>query len=190
MTELETIACISRVVLFSDEHAFEKIVRAYEQPLRSFLLMQTDGDSDLTDDLAQETFIRVWLQLRTFQHASQFKTWLFSIAYHLYMDDCRKRQSHPVVDIALLQITDEPVDDSSNNYGDTNSESNTNEEWVQRALKQIPEPARTILTLALMQDMSGKEISRITGLSETNVRQILFRYKPKLKKLLNETRNE
>ena len=38
MNELETIACITRVVVFSDEKAFEKIVRAYEQPLRQFLL--------------------------------------------------------------------------------------------------------------------------------------------------------
>ena len=102
MTELETIACITRVVLFSDERAFERIVRAYEQPLRQFLLHQTDGNDDLTDDLAQETFIRAWQQLHSFRRASQFQTWLFSIAYHLYMDDCRRRQAHPIVDIALL----------------------------------------------------------------------------------------
>lgn len=181
MSELETISCISRVVLFSDEKAFEKIVRAYEEPLRTFLLQQTDGNSDLTDELAQETFIRAWMQLKTFQRASRFKTWLFSIAYHLYMDDCRQRQAHPVVDIALLQAADEPIDEQ---------EHSDNEQWVQRAMNRIAEPARTVLALALMQDMSGKEISRITGLSENNIRQIIFRYKPKLKKLLNETRNE
>lgn len=187
MTELETIACISRVVLFSDERAFEKIVRAYEQPLRSFLLQQTDGNSDLTDDLAQETFIRAWQSLRSFQRASQFKTWLFAIAYHLYMDDCRRRQSHPVVDISLLQVEDVPIEE---NYGDRMDDEKEKEQWVQRALNKIPEPARTILALALMQEMSGREISRITGLSETNVRQIIFRYKPKLKQILIDCHNE
>lgn len=184
MTELETIACISRVVLLSDERAFEKIVRAYEGPLRGFLLQQTDGDADLADDLAQETFIKVWQQLNSFKRASQFKTWLFSIAYHLYLDDCRRRQSHPVVDIALLQAEDEPPEDDEEMLAEER------QAWVERALQRIPEPARTILTLSLMHDMTSKEISRVVELSETNVRQIIFRYKPKLKQLLIDTRNE
>ncbi len=182
MTELETIACISRVVIFGDERAFEKIVRAYEQPLRLFLLQQTDGDTELTDDLAQETFIRAWQQLTTFRRASQFKTWLFSIAYHLYLDDYRTRQAHPTIDLALLALEDEPV---AHDDDDTDLQ-----QWVQRAMTQLPEPARTVLSLALMQDMTGKQISRITGLSESNVRQIIFRYRPKLKQILTQTRDE
>lgn len=181
MTELETIACISRVVVLSDECAFEKLVRAYEQPLRSFLLQQTNGDSDLTDDLAQETFIRVWQQLKSFKRASQFKTWLFSIAYHLYLDNCRYRQSHPTVDIAILCDNEISVLDEEEQAQQT--------EWVHRAMDQMPEPARTILTLSLMQDMTSREISRIVNLSENNVRQIIFRYRPKLKQLLINTRD-
>lgn len=174
MSELETIACITRVVVFGDERAFEKIVRAYEQPLRQFLLQQTEGNDDLTDDLAQETFIRVWQQMSTFRRASQFRTWLFSIAYHLYMDDCRRRQSHTVVDIALLQVEEE-------------NEEQDREQWVQQALDRIPEPARSCLRLFYMQEMTAAEVASVTGLSEKNVRQILFRYKPKLKKILLET---
>lgn len=184
MNEIETIAYISRVVLFRDERAFEKIVRAYELPLRQFLLHQTNGNSDLTDDLAQETFIRVWQQMSTFRRASQFRTWLFSIAYHLYIDDCRQRQLHPMVDIALLQIEEQAEETDELRL----EEDDGNEQWVERAMERMPEPARTILALALMQDMSGKEISKITGLSETNVRQILFRYRPKLKQALIQTR--
>lgn len=180
MSELETIACITRVVVFGDERAFEKIVRAYEQPLRQFLLQQTEGNDDLTDDLAQETFIRAWQQMSTFRRASQFRTWLFSIAYHLYMDDCRRRQSHTVVDIALLQVEGEPADEDAN-------EDEEREQWVQHALDRIPEPARSCLRLFYMHEMTAAEVASVTGLNEKNVRQILFRYKPKLKKILLET---
>lgn len=191
MNELETIACISRVVLFGDKRAFEQIVRAYEQPLRQFLLQQTGGDSDLTDDLAQETFIRAWQQLTTFRHAAQFRTWLFSIAYHLYMDDCRRRQAHPMVDIALLQLENDCDTQHANDsplIDDSEADPSSVEEWVHRALDRIAEPARTVLRLSLMMEMSGKEISRITGLSETNIRQIIFRYRPKLKQILLDIR--
>lgn len=182
MTELDTIACITRVVLFSDERAFEKIVRAYEQPLRQFLLHQTDGNDDLTDDLAQETFIRAWQQLHSFRRASQFRTWLFSIAYHLYMDDCRRRQAHPIVDIALL--AEEPDEDEDEN------EDENREQWVHRALNRIPEPARTCLSLFYMHNMSAAEVAKITGLTENNVRQIIFRNKTKLKQILISTQDE
>lgn len=188
MNELETIACITRVVLFSDERAFEKIVRAYEQPLRQFLLQQTDGNDDLTDDLAQETFIRAWQQLHSFRRASQFRTWLFSIAYHLYMDDCRRRQAHPVVDIALL--SEQLNEDEYAVYDQDEDENEDRERWVRNALNRIPEPARTCLCLFYMQDMSAAEVAKITGLTENNVRQIIFRNKTKLKEILIKTQDE
>lgn len=178
MTELETIACITRVVVFGDERAFEKIVRAYEQPLRMFLLNLTEGDSMLADDLAQDTFVRAWQKMSAFQRASRFKTWLFSIAYHLYLDDCRRRKTRRVVDAALLPVLD--VD---------NRDEVAAEEWVHRAMERMPEPARTCLTLFYMQSMTAAEVARVTGLTEKNVRQILFRYKPKLKDQLIQTRN-
>lgn len=184
MNELETIACITRVVLFSDERAFERIVRAYEQPLRQFLLRQTDGNDDLTDDLAQETFIRAWQQLHSFRRASQFQTWLFSIAYHLYMDDCRRRQAHPIVAVCDLYDNDKAVWDEDDN------EDEDRERWVQRALERMPEPARTCISLFYMQDMSAAEVAKITGLTENNVRQIIFRSKTKLKQILITTQNE
>lgn len=186
MNELETIACITRVVLFSDERAFEQIVRAYEQPLRQFLLQQTDGNDDLTDDLAQETFIRAWQQLHSFRRASQFRTWLFSIAYHLYMDECRRRQAHPEVDIALLTAQSDIADEDSGE----NEDREQRERWVRNALNRIPEPARTCLSLFYMQDMSAVEVAKITGLTENNVRQIIFRNKTKLKEILITTQDE
>lgn len=186
MNELETIACITRVVLFSDERAFEQIVRAYEQPLRQFLLQQTDGNDNLTDDLAQETFIRAWQQLHSFRRASQFRTWLFSIAYHLYMDECRRRQAHPEVDIALLTAQSDIADEDSGE----NEDREQRERWVRNALNRIPEPARTCLSLFYMQDMSAAEVAKITGLTENNVRQIIFRNKTKLKEILITTQDE
>lgn len=183
MSELETIACITRVVLFSDQRAYARIVHTYEGPLRQFLLRQTDGDDDLTDDLAQETFIRAWQQLHSFQRASQFRTWLFSIAYHLYMDECRRRQAHPVVDIALL------TDQSDIELPDE-SDTAEREQWVQHALSRMPEPARTCISLFYMQEMSAGEVAKITGLTETNVRQIIFRSKSKLKQILIATQDE
>ena len=60
--------------------AFSRLVEIHQQGLRRFLLNLTGGDEALTDDLAQETFLKAWLAVRSFHGLSGFKTWLYRIA--------------------------------------------------------------------------------------------------------------
>ena len=59
MDKLSDITLVSRVAVFQDRRAFDTLVRKYQSPVRRFFLSQTLGDSQLSDDLAQDTFMMI-----------------------------------------------------------------------------------------------------------------------------------
>lgn len=89
MSKAEDLLWISQVVVADDHRAFERLVRKYQSSVRRFLLNLTLGDSYLADDLAQETFIKVYLNIRSFKGISAFSTWLYRIAYNVFFDSKR-----------------------------------------------------------------------------------------------------
>ena len=69
-----------------DKRAFEVLVRRHHGALRTFL-RRLSGDQ--ADDLAQETFVIAWMQLTRFRDGSNFRSWLFGIAYRKYLTHSR-----------------------------------------------------------------------------------------------------
>ena len=58
MSQINDIALVAQVVVFKNTRAFDTLVKKYQSPIRRFFLHQTLGDTELSDDLAQETFIK------------------------------------------------------------------------------------------------------------------------------------
>lgn len=55
MSQINDIALVAQVVVFKNTRAFDTLVKKYQSPIRRFFLHQTLGDTELSDDLAQET---------------------------------------------------------------------------------------------------------------------------------------
>ena len=72
------------------EPAFREIVRRYERPVMS-LLARMVNDPALAEDLAQETFLKVYRRLSTFDTERRFSSWLFRIAHNTAIDALRRR---------------------------------------------------------------------------------------------------
>eukprot|EP00906_Rhabdomonas_costata_P000519 RCo000668 len=92
MSNADDLKWIMQVTLLGNKDAFDPLVRKYQSPIRRFFLNLTMGDSSLSDDLAQETFIKAYLQLKSFQGLSGFSTWLFRIAYNVFYDSIRAQK--------------------------------------------------------------------------------------------------
>lgn len=92
MNQLNDLSLIAQVVVFHNNKAFDQLVRKYQSAVRRFFLNQTCGDSELSDDLAQETFIRAYTNLASFRNLSSFSTWLYRIAYNQYYNYLRSRK--------------------------------------------------------------------------------------------------
>src|SRR4051794_23336856 len=79
-----------RAAMAGDVAAFEAIVRAYQDPIWRFLCRQL-GDRALAEDVAQETFVRVYRTLPTFAFRSSLTTWVWQIARNAGIDAWRAR---------------------------------------------------------------------------------------------------
>jgi RNA polymerase sigma-70 factor (ECF subfamily) len=82
---------VIRAAASGDQVAFAQLVRAYQAQVWRFL-RHLLGDPALAEDVTQETFIRVFLKLRTFHFRSKFSTWVFSVARNAGIDAIRSRQ--------------------------------------------------------------------------------------------------
>jgi len=72
MSKSEDLMLVARVNLSGDKSAFDLLTRKYQSSIRRFFLNLTMGDNLLSDDLAQETFIKAYLSLNGFQGLSGF----------------------------------------------------------------------------------------------------------------------
>ena len=89
---------ISKVVMYNDQKAFARLVERHQQDIRLLLLKLTGGDRFRADDLAQETFLKAYYHLRSFQAKAKFSTWLHRIAWRNFLDAEKKRHNHQDVD--------------------------------------------------------------------------------------------
>lgn len=92
MKTLTDLSLIAQAVIGHNRRAFDTLVRKHQSQVRRFFLHQTLGNEFLSDDLAQETFIRAWLGLGSFRGLSDFSTWLLRIAYNVHYDYLRNRK--------------------------------------------------------------------------------------------------
>ena len=72
MEFINDITLVARVAIAGNKRAFDQLVRKYQSRVRKFFLAQTLGDSQLSDDLAQDTFVKAYTHIREFHGTSSF----------------------------------------------------------------------------------------------------------------------
>ena len=179
LSRVEELKLITRCVIADDRNAFGTLVEAYQPRLRRFLMNLTLGDAYLTDDLAQESFIKAYIGLRSFKGMSGFGTWLFRIAYNEYYS--HMRQQHPTIDLDDM-AGETLTTTSAHEAGDARLD-------VAAAMASLSTIERTVVTLFYINDLPIKQISQVTQLNQNTVRSHLHRAKSKMQNFLNnETR--
>src|ERR1043166_8284441 len=87
---------IARVLVQDDRHAFGELVRRYQSAVRATLRKLTGGNQALAEDLAQETFLLAYRNLRSFRQEARFSTWLYRIAYNAFLAAARTTKELPM----------------------------------------------------------------------------------------------
>lgn len=149
-----------------NREAFSRLVAAYEDNLRRFLLNLCGGNVSLVDDLAQETFIKAWLGIRAFKGLSGFKTWLFRIAVNEFVSYRRKQFPEP--------LTDSSYGHSEMRCASTHVQIE-NKMDISIALSYLSEDERIVVLLFYLEDLPIKKICNITGMPEGTVKSHLSR---------------
>ena len=102
---------IARVVVHDDRNAFSELVRRHQSPVRTTLRRLTAGNHALADDLAQETFMLAYRNLKSFRQEARFSTWLYRIATNAFLADARKRKEELLGDRDQDVVDDAGDDD-------------------------------------------------------------------------------
>lgn len=171
MASLTDISLVAQVAVLGNRRAFDELVRRYQSPVRRFFLHQTLGDEQLSDDLAQDTFIKAYTNIGKFRGLASFQTWLMRIAYNVFYDYTRSKKQTD--DIDGIQ---QPSLQTSTVVGMD----------VYEALRLLKEKERTCITLQLIDGYDIAGIARITGIKEGTVKSHLSRGKEKLANYLKQ----
>ncbi len=174
MEKLNDISLVTKVAVFHDNKSFDLLVRKYQSPIRAFFLHQTLGDGQLSDDLAQDTFVKAYTHIQGFQGKSSFSTWLYRIAYNVWYDYMR---SHKVT---------QDIDSSAVARRNAESGNGALRMDLVKALGVLSENERTCITLQLMDGLSIDNIVEVTGMAQGTVKSHLSRGKTKLASYLKQ----
>lgn len=175
MSQLNDISLVAQVVVFKNTRAFDELVKKYQSPIRRFFLNLTCGDGELSDDLAQDTFVKAYTNIASFKNLSSFSTWLYRVAYNVFYDYIRSRKD--TADLEAKEI-DAAWSTEQENVGEKMD--------IYQSLKMLKEIERTCITLFYMEDVSIDKIAGIVGCPTGTVKSHLSRGKDKLATYLKQ----
>jgi len=164
-----------------DQAAFELLVIKYQRRVER-LIGRMVRQSNLVEDIAQETFIKAYRALHQFRGDAQFYTWLYRIAVNTAKKFLLELKRDPVVLQSDLQPSD---DDDETFYPATESITSETPESVlaakeiaaevNAALAELPDDLRQALTLREMEGMSYEDIAEVMNCPLGTVRSRIFR---------------
>lgn len=128
------------------------------------------------EDLMQECFSKVWLNLDSFQQKSDIGTWIYRIAANTCLMQIRREKNNPVAYYEHLQ---EKTSEEANQEKEQQSES------LYRAIAQLAEIDRLIISM-ILEDIPQKQIGEVLGITENNVNVKVYRIKKQLKDLMSK----
>ena len=175
-----------------NEKSFSELIKRHEGRILNFTRSILGWNED-SKDVAQETFIKAFYAIQTFQFKSSFKTWLYRIAANLCTDELRKRKIRRMVNFTFDDVNlsfKEQVDTQQDPYSVlVQQEENT---LIQRAIDKLSPPLKMVFVLREIEDLSYEEIAASLNWNMGTVKSRLFRARQeisdKLKKYNNHKR--
>ena len=158
-------AVLVKNYISGDESALASLIERHQSKIYGFIYSKVN-DRDLSDDIFQDTFIKVIKTLKTksYNEEGKFLPWVMRIAHNLVVDHFRKAKKMP--------FQRETEEYSIFNYMTDNAptiESQMINEQVEvdltRLLDELPDDQKEVLVMRMYQDLSFKEIAELTGVS-------------------------
>ncbi|WP_299116693.1 RNA polymerase sigma factor [uncultured Winogradskyella sp.] len=148
-----------------DESALSVLINRHKQKIYSFIYSKV-FDRDITEDVFQDTFIKVIRTLKRgkYNEEGKFLPWVMRIAHNLVIDHFRRNSRMPKFDNAGEFSIFSVLSDSALNAEKMIIKDQV-ESDVRRIIEELPEDQKQVLVMRMYQDMSFKEISERTGVS-------------------------
>lgn len=171
MKSQDDIQLVTRVAVFDDKRAFDALVVKYQGRIRRFFMNHTLGDEQLSDDLAQDTFVKAYTNIRQFRGLSAFSSWLYRIACNVFYDYRRRVKE---------------TEDIENGVPEHNAggDGGTLKIDIYEAFRMLNDRERTCVTLKMVDGLTIEKIAEITGFNPGTIKSHISRGKSKLAEYL------
>jgi RNA polymerase sigma-70 factor (ECF subfamily) len=176
------------------EPAFRELIRRYERPVFS-LVYRMVRDRELSEDLTQDTFIKVLTHIDKYRSEFKFSSWLFKIANNVAIDHLRRRQLDTVSMEGSPHATSTEIVEATSFELATQAETPLEEiearelgSEIERAISQLRPEYRACILLRHVEDKSYEEIAATLDLPLGTVKTYIHRARHELRKLLGHVR--
>lgn len=174
-----------RVRTDDDPQAFAQLVERWQQPIRNLCARMT-GDPHRGEDLAQETFARLFARRKNYEPSGKFSTFLWRMALNICYDELRKLKRRS--EFSLDEHDDEhgSFDLETSELGpDSQLVQDERAQAVRDALVQLAEPYRVVVVLRHYEGLKFREIGDVLGIPEGTVKSRMSEALTQLNQILN-----
>ena len=165
-----------------NKQAFSKLVEYFQPKIFGVTFRMLCNDDD-AKDAVQDTFIKAWMQLKTYRNDYQFSTWLYKIATNICLDKLKSSERKLSVKIS-----------ETNNFELTNDIDTENElinkdlaEKIRNITNTLSPKQKMLFTLRYLEGLEIDEIVQITGLSAVKIKNNLYLARQNVSELLKPT---
>jgi RNA polymerase sigma factor (sigma-70 family) len=170
------------LVMEGDTNAFAVLVDRYKDMVFTLSLKMLK-DREEAEEVAQDTFLKIYKSLSKFNSESKFSTWMYKVAFNTCLDRLKKnKRSQPVT--AMDEFTEQEAISLMNVLDSI--EERERKQVIQDCLHCLPGEDSFLLTLYYFEEQSLEEIANIIGINPNNVKIRLYRSRKKLTALLKD----
>nr|WP_322626148.1 sigma-70 family RNA polymerase sigma factor [uncultured Flavobacterium sp.] len=148
-----------------DENALSVLIKRHQSKIYGFIYSKV-SDRDISDDIFQDTFIKVikTLKSNSYNEEGKFLPWVMRIAHNLIVDHFRRNKKMPMQrDTDEYSVFSFMADTGMNVENQIISDQVEND--LQRIIDELPADQKEVLVMRMYQDLSFKEIADLTGVS-------------------------
>ena len=173
-----------------DEQAYVELVNRYRDRLMNFVYRFT-SDSEQSEDIVQETLIKLYTHKHYYKKIAKFSTWIYTIAANYAKTELRKKKNRKITNLSQMS-SDEKDYDLPSVQPDTDQliESEYLEKRIQSAINTLPLHFKTVIVLRDIQELSYDEISNIVEVPLGTVKSRINRARLQLQKDLKDLKKE
>jgi len=169
-------------ILGGNTNAFSVLVDRYKDVVFSLALKMVKHREE-AEEVAQDTFIKVFNSLEKFKGDSKFSTWIYKVAYNTCLDRMKKNKKHEG-NITIDDFSEHLVKTMDNALSQMVDEER--KKAIQDCLNLLPSEEGFLLTLFYFDDQSLDEIAKIMDITPNNAKVKLFRSRKKLASIIKE----
>ncbi|NRD22901.1 sigma-70 family RNA polymerase sigma factor [Winogradskyella litoriviva] len=165
-----------------DTKAFAILVNRYKDLVYTLALRMLKHREE-AEEVAQDSFVKIFRSLNKFKGDSKFSTWIYRVTYNTCLDRIKKNKKY-ISNVAIDEFTFNKLGTLDNALDHLIKEEK--QALIKKCINKLPEKSSVLLTLFYFEDLSLDEIAKIINMEANTVKVKLFRARKKLAVILEQ----